>query len=157
MLSKTTEYALRSIVYIAMADAEGKRVGIKEIANELELPTHFTGKILQDIVRKGVIASIKGPHGGFFLHRPASEISLLEVISIIDGLEAFRKCGMGMKQCSDMHPCPLHDEIKVYRNHLLQVFREKTIQSLVDDVKTGKYFIKNQPEEMLNGTVRGIA
>ncbi|MDO6391005.1 Rrf2 family transcriptional regulator [Pontibacter sp. BT731] len=157
MLSKTTEYALRSIVYIAMADEEGKRVGIKEIANELELPTHFIGKILQDMVRKGVIASIKGPHGGFFLHRPASEISLLEVISIIDGLEAFRKCGMGMKQCSDIHPCPLHDEIKVYRNHLLQVFREKTIKSLVDDVKTGKYFIKNQPEEMLNGSVRGIA
>ncbi|PVY39497.1 RrF2 family transcriptional regulator [Pontibacter virosus] len=157
MLSKTTEYALRSIVYIALADEEGKRVGIKEIANELELPAHFMGKILQDMVRKGVIASIKGPHGGFFLHRPASEISLLEVISIIDGLEAFRKCGMGMKQCSDTHPCPLHDEIKVYRNHLLQVFREKTIQSLVDDVKTGKYFIKNQPEEMLNGSVRGIA
>lgn len=143
MLSKTTEYALRSIVYIAMNDAHGHKVGIKEIAKELELPAHFMGKILQDLVRKGVIASVKGPGGGFYLHRPASEIDLLEVVRTIDGLEAFKKCGMGMKQCSDTHPCPLHNDIKVYRDNLLKVLRNKTIQDLVDSINTGKYFITN--------------
>ncbi|WP_439880082.1 RrF2 family transcriptional regulator [Pontibacter sp. MBLB2868] len=143
MLSKTTEYALRAIVYIAMNDAQGHRVGVKEVTKELDLPGHFTGKILQDLVRKGVIASTKGPGGGFFLHRPAKTINILEVIRMIDGLEAFKKCGMGMKQCSDKHPCPLHNDIKAYRDHLLNVFGTKTIQDLVDSINTGQYFITN--------------
>ena len=143
MLSKTTEYALRAVVYVAMSDAQGVKVGIKEIAKELELPAHFMGKILQDLVRKGVITSVKGPGGGFFLHRPASDINLLEVVQVIDGLEAFRRCGMGMKQCSDTHPCPLHNDIKAYRDQLLKVFSTRTIQDLVDSISSGKYFITN--------------
>ncbi|WP_242920121.1 RrF2 family transcriptional regulator [Pontibacter liquoris] len=143
MLSKTTEYALRAIVYIALGDAAGNRPGVKEIAQELELPVHFMGKILQDLVRKGIIASAKGPRGGFFLHRPASEISILEVVREIDGLAAFTKCGMGLNQCSDIHPCPLHNDIKAYRDRLLKVYSVKTIQDLVTGINSGKYFIKN--------------
>ena len=143
MLSKTAEYALRAIVYIALSDAQGLKAGIKEIAKELELPVHFMGKILQDLVRKGVISSVKGPGGGFFLHRAASDINLLEVVQVIDGLEAFRRCGMGMKQCSDTHPCPLHNDIKAYRDQLLKVFSTRTIQDLVDSISSGKYFITN--------------
>lgn len=146
LLSKTAEYALRAIVYVALNDAQGLKVGMKDIAKELDLPMHFIGKILQDLVRKGVIASIKGPGGGFFLHRPASEISILEVVQTIDGLEMFRKCGMGMKQCSDSHPCPLHDDIKAYRSQVLKTFSTKTIQTLVDGVNSGNYFITNVPE-----------
>ncbi|PTX12216.1 BadM/Rrf2 family transcriptional regulator [Pontibacter mucosus] len=146
LLSKTAEYALRAIVYVALNDAQGLKVGMKDIAKELELPMHFIGKILQDLVRKGVIASIKGPGGGFFLHRPASEISILEVVQTIDGLESFRKCGMGMKQCSDTHPCPLHDDIKAYRSQVLKTFSTKTIQTLVDGVNSGNYFITNVHE-----------
>lgn len=150
IVSKTTEYALRAIVYIALNDADGQKVGIKEIAKELELPGHFMGKILQDLVRKGVIASVKGPNGGFFLHRPARQITILEVVRTIDGLEAFRKCGMGMKQCSDSHPCPLHNDIKTYRDNLLKLFSTKTIQDLVDGVNSGKFFIINIPQSQID-------
>ncbi|MFD2512516.1 RrF2 family transcriptional regulator [Pontibacter locisalis] len=147
ILSKTTEYALRAIVYIAMQSRGGYNVGIKEIAKELELPGHFIGKILQDLVRKDVIASIKGPHGGFYMHRSADQISVLEVVRTIDGLGAFKKCGMGMKHCSDTHPCPLHNDIKTYRDHLLKIFKTKTIQDLVDGIDTGEFFITNIREE----------
>ena len=146
IVSKTTEYALRAVVYVAMHDTQGVKVGIKEIAKELELPAHFMGKILQDLVRKGVISSVKGPNGGFFLHRPARQITILEVVRTIDGLEAFRKCGMGMKQCSDTHPCPLHNDIKAYRDQMLKVFSTKTIQDLVDGISSGQYFITNVHE-----------
>ncbi|QHL86373.1 Rrf2 family transcriptional regulator [Nibribacter ruber] len=143
MLSKTTEYALRAVVYIALNNDKGARSGLKEIGKELELPAHFMGKILQDLVRKGVVASMKGPGGGFYLHREAREISLLEIVQTIDGLEAFKKCGMGMKKCSDTHPCPLHHDISLYRGQLLQTLSSKTIQDLVDGINTGKYFIRN--------------
>lgn len=143
MLTKTSEYALRSLMYLALKASETHKVGIKEVAQELELPMHFIGKILQDLVRKGIIASVKGPHGGFYLDRPADSISIMEVVRVIDGTEAFKRCGLGMKQCSDSHPCPLHDEFKKYRDGLAQVFRQRSIQDLVKEVETGHAFLKS--------------
>ena len=146
MLTKTSEYALRSIVYVAMQAAEGKKIGIKEIAKELELPLHFIGKILQDLVRKAIIASVKGPNGGFYLSRPANEITIMEVVRVIDGVEAFKRCGLGLKHCSDTHPCPLHNDFKKYRDGLASLFSTKTIQDLVQDIQNGQSFIRNRPE-----------
>jgi Rrf2 family protein len=146
MLTKTSEYALRAIVYIAMQAAESKKVGIKNISKELDLPLHFIGKILQDLVRKGIIASVKGPNGGFYLNRPASAISIMEVVSVIDGVEAFKRCGLGLKNCSDTHPCPLHQDFKKYRDGLAALFSTKTIQDLVQDIQNGHAFIRNRNE-----------
>ncbi|KAA5539965.1 RrF2 family transcriptional regulator [Adhaeribacter rhizoryzae] len=146
MLTKTSEYALRSIVYVAMQAAEGKKIGIKEIAKELELPLHFIGKILQDLVRKSIISSVKGPNGGFYLSRTASEITIMDVVRVIDGVEAFKKCGLGLKQCSDSHPCPLHNDFKKYRDGLAALFSTKTIQDLVQDVQNGQAYIRNNNE-----------
>jgi Rrf2 family protein len=143
MLSKTSEYALRAIVYVAMQAAEGEKIGVKEIAKELELPLHFMGKILQDLVRKGIIASVKGPNGGFYLSRPAADISIMEVVRVIDGVEAFKKCGLGLKDCSDTHPCPLHYDFKKYRDGLAALFSTKTIQDLVQDIRSGQAYIRN--------------
>ena len=143
MLTKTSEYALRSIVYVAMQAAEGKKIGIKEIAKELELPLHFIGKILQDLVRKGIIASVKGPHGGFYLSQPAADISIMDVVRVIDGVQAFKRCGLGLKHCSDTHPCPLHHEFKKYRDGLADLFNTRTIQDLVIDIEKGNTFIIN--------------
>ncbi|MDX5347462.1 MAG: Rrf2 family transcriptional regulator [Hymenobacteraceae bacterium] len=147
MLTKTSEYALRSLVYIAMHVENGNKVGIKEIAKELELPMHFVGKILQDLVRKGMIASSKGPHGGFYLSNPASEISIMDVVRLIDGVEAFKRCGLGLKHCSDKHPCPLHNDFKIYRDGLARLFKTKTIQDLVQDIEDGHAFITNVLEK----------
>ena len=144
MLTKTSEYALRSIVYVAIQSAQGKKIGIKEIAKELELPLHFIGKILQDLVRKGIIASVKGPNGGFYLSRSASDITIMDVVRVIDGVEAFKRCGLGLKHCSDTHPCPLHHEFKKYRDGLAELFTTRTIQDLAQDIESGNTFIINR-------------
>jgi len=147
MLSKTAEYALRSIVYIALHAAKGKNIGIKEIAQELELPQPFMGKILQDLVRKNVIASVKGPHGGFFLKHAAKSITIMDVVQAIDGIEMFKRCGLGLKHCSDAHPCPLHNDFKKYRDGLAEVFSRRTIQDLVLNVENNQAFLKNKNQE----------
>jgi Rrf2 family protein len=143
MLSKTAEYALRAMVYVALQAAAGKKTGIKEIARELELPLHFIGKILQDLVRKGIMASLKGPNGGFYLDRPASDITIMDVVRVIDGVEAFKKCGLGLKNCSDSHPCPIHNDFKIYRDGLAALYTRKTIQDLVMDIENGQAYIRN--------------
>ena len=144
MLSKTAEYALRAMVYVALHGGAGKKIGIKEIAKELELPLHFIGKILQDLVRKGIIGSLKGPNGGFYLHGLASEITIMDVVRVIDGVEAFKRCGLGLKNCSDAHPCPLHHDFKIYRDGLAAIFTRKTIQDLVLEVESGHASIQNR-------------
>jgi Rrf2 family protein len=152
MLTKTSEYALRSLIYIAMQAGGERKTGIKEIAHELELPMHFIGKILQDLVRKGLIASTKGPHGGFYLNHPAESITIMDVVREIDGLEIFKRCGLGLKQCSDSHPCPLHNDFSIFRDGIAKVFTRKTIQNLVLDIQEGRAFIINEkdvaPEEV---------
>lgn len=141
MLTKTSEYAIRSLMYIALHATEERKVGIKEVAKELDLPMHFIGKILQDLVRKGVIASVKGPNGGFYLNHPASKITIMDVVRVIDGVEVFKRCGLGMKECSDKHPCPLHEDFKVYRDGLAKVFSKRTIHELVHEVAEGHAFL----------------
>ena len=143
MLSKTSEYALRAMVYVALQTAAGKKTGIKEIARELELPLHFIGKILQDLVRKGIMASLKGPNGGFYLDRPASDITIMDVVRVVEGVEAFKKCGLGLKNCSDTHPCPIHNDFKIYRDGLAALYTRKTIRDLVLVIENGQAYIRN--------------
>ncbi len=154
MLTKTTEYALRALIYIALHAGPDKKIGIKEIANELELPLAFIGKILQDLVRKGLLASMKGPHGGFFLEQPPGSITVMDVIREIDGLEAFKRCGLGLKQCSDSHPCPLHQDFKMYRDGLAKLFTERTLQDLVNNIVNGKAFLISLPPFPPNGNLK---
>lgn len=143
ILSKTAEYAMRSIIYVALNHSENKKIGIKEISKELELPSPFAGKILQQLVRHDLLASAKGPGGGFYLSRPADKISLMEIVRVIDGMQVFKSCGLGLKDCSDLHPCPLHHEFKIYREGLKNLFNSRTIQDLVEGIQSGKVSIYN--------------
>ena len=69
MFSKTCEYALRAMIFIAQKSKAGYKAGIKEIVKEIDAPEHFVAKILQDLVRKGFVQSLKGPTGGFYLEQ----------------------------------------------------------------------------------------
>ncbi len=80
MLGKTTEYAIRALVYIYIRNLEGKRPGFKEIARNINSPEQFTAKILQNLARAGIIYSMKGRGGGFFFDQNNSPLPLFEVI-----------------------------------------------------------------------------
>lgn len=145
MLSKSCVYALRSIVFIAYQASPDSKLGIKMIAEELDLPTPYLGKILQQLAKHKVIQSVKGPNGGFYLSEDNKKVPLLKIIEVVDGLSFFTNCGLGLKSCSDDHPCPLHDDFKVYRDGLLGLFNSKKVSDLVVSVKDGESFIKNLP------------
>jgi len=143
MLSKSCIYALRSILFVAHNAKVDSKVGIKEIANALDLPVHYLGKILQQLSKNNIIQSIKGPHGGFYLNEVSQEIKLIKVIEVMDGLEFFSQCGLGLTHCSDNHPCPIHHEFKVCRDGLWDLFSSKSILDLVSKIEEGDAFIRN--------------
>lgn len=144
MFSKACEYGLRAALYISVKSVNGSRLGIPEIAKEIDAPVAFTAKILQTLAREGIISSIKGPNGGFFIDSKSKPVSLAAIVKAIDGIDdAFHTCTLGLKECSDKFPCPIHHEIKYYKEHLRKVMRETTVQGLANDLVKGKTFLKN--------------
>src|ERR1700730_15112625 len=83
--SRSAEYAIRSFVYLARIP-DGKFAMARHIAEEEHIPAHFLAKILQELTRKGLLRSNKGPSGGFALRLPASQIRLLDLVEALDGL-----------------------------------------------------------------------
>ena len=143
LISKSCKYAIRAAVFIASKVNEDVKLGVKEIAQEIEAPTAFTAKILQILNKHKIVTSLKGPYGGFFCEKYQLELPVLEVVNAIDGLAIFRECVMGLHQCSDEHPCPMHYKYAHTRDDLLKTFEETTIGGLASDLSTGSSFITN--------------
>ncbi|MEK6781958.1 MAG: Rrf2 family transcriptional regulator [Bacteroidota bacterium] len=143
MFSKACEYALRAVLYVSIKSINGSRLGIPEIAKEIDAPLPFTAKILQALARERIIASVKGPNGGFFINPKSKPVVLSDIIKAIDGHDVLNTCALGLHECSDKLPCPIHHEIKPYKDRLRKVMRETTIQELAQDLSAGKTFLKN--------------
>ena len=138
MLSNTCKYAIRSVIYLALTGGE-KKIGIKKISKELNIPTPFLGKILQTLAKNKMLLSTKGPNGGFSLAKPASEISLLSIIEIIDGLDLFKECLIGLRSCSatahDDVQCPIHHKYWPISKQIYDLFNTETIENFADEIK----------------------
>lgn len=139
MLSKSCEYAIRAVLYVGSRQKTNPeaRIGIKEIAAALEIPTHFLGKILQNLSRHDILSSIKGPNGGFFITDAQLLQPMIRIVELVDGLQIFRRCGLGLKMCSDAHPCPVHNDFKPCREGMENALRNRTIASMVENLSAG--------------------
>ncbi|HRW62986.1 MAG TPA: Rrf2 family transcriptional regulator [Bacteroidales bacterium] len=139
MLSNTCKYAIRAVIYLALNESENKKIGIKEISQELDIPTPFLGKILQTLAKNKLLLSTKGPNGGFRLGKAADKISLLNIIEIIDGLDLFDNCLIGLRSCSasadtDLQ-CPIHHKYFPISKQLHNLFKTETIGMLAKEIK----------------------
>jgi Rrf2 family iron-sulfur cluster assembly transcriptional regulator len=142
MLSNTSKYAIRALIYLELFSNPGKKVGIKEIAEALDIPSPFLGKILQVLVKRGFLDSTKGPGGGFYLNKPAIDIALMEVIDVIDGLASFETCVIRTTPCSHDNPCSMHDKMAPLWNEMKRVFATETIADLVSEFREDKERIR---------------
>ncbi|HLV43223.1 MAG TPA: Rrf2 family transcriptional regulator [Brumimicrobium sp.] len=143
MISSKCKYAIRAVIYLATKDAEKERLGGTQIAEALDLPLAFTNKILQELSRKNVIDSFKGPKGGFILSEYQKSNSILFIIEAIDGLSIFFRCGMGLDHCSDIQPCPFHSTFKKVREDLLSTFKNQIISDFKADDIDVTFFLSN--------------
>lgn len=143
MISKSCKYAIRASVFIASKAQENIKVGVKEIAAEIEAPEAFTGKILQTLNKSKIVTSLKGPYGGFYCDESQLDVSIIEVVRAIDGTGVFTDCVFGLHQCSDSHPCPMHFEYSKTRDQMYISFKNTTLRSLAENLSTGIAFLKN--------------
>lgn len=139
MFSKATEYALRAAIFIAQKSSEDNKLGLDEVAEAINSPRSFTAKILQMLTAdNGIVSSMRGPTGGFYMTEKAKKRSARAILEAMgeDGL--LEKCVLGLKQCSETKPCPMHSEYKSIKLQLKALFEATSIQQLADELSKGK-------------------
>lgn len=140
MFSRACEYAIKIMIYIAANEQEGKRTGLKEVTEAIGSPEAFTAKILQQLVKNDLLLSFRGPTGGFILN-DKKEIRLHDVVVAIDGTHVIDDCVLGLNECSNENPCPVHDKFLLVRNQLTDTLLSTKVKD--DALLKGKKILKN--------------
>jgi Rrf2 family protein len=134
MFSSTVEYALRAVVYIAMHPES--RLSSGTIAQHTKSPSGYVSKVLNDLVLAKIITSRRGPHGGFELARPASRISVLEVINAVDPIERIRTCPLGVPS-HGTSLCRLHRKLDDAIAMIEKTLATSSIEEMCEPEKVG--------------------
>lgn len=142
MFSKTCEYAIRALIFVAQKSKDGDKVGIKDIAAGIDSPEYFIAKILQELSRKGFVQSVKGPNGGFYMDENNLKQSVADIVREIDGDKLFSNCGLGLKECSETHPCPIHNDFKHIRQEIKDMLENSKMEMFVKDLDLKLTFLK---------------
>ncbi len=143
MFSKACEYGIRSAILIAKSSLTGERVGLKEIAKDIDSPEAFTAKILQILTRADIIQSTKGVKGGFEVSIVQMKtVTLADLVNVLDGNAIYRGCGLGLPACNEEKPCPIHHKFKEVRNALQKVLTETSLHDLALGLNAGNSFLK---------------
>ena len=132
---------MRAILQLAVVQSEEEKKNIKDLAEELKIPTPYLRKILQELVPRKLVSSSKGPNGGFYLTDQNRQAPLMSIIEAIDGLAFFETCGLGLSLCSDDHPCPIHHDFKIARDHIKNIFANKSVDDLASVIKENDLFL----------------
>jgi Rrf2 family protein len=131
LISKTAEYALRAVLYIART-ATGEAVRAANLARALQVPSNYLSKILHTLARSGILLSERGRNGGFRLAVPSSDLSLAAVIEPFDELRRRGACLLGRPECSDGNPCGAHDRWKELHEQVSDFFQKTTVADLIE-------------------------
>ena len=135
--SRSSEYAIRAFVHLAQVP-DGRYAMVKNIAEAEDIPAHFLAKILQQLARKGLLRSSKGPTGGFALRVDAEDIRLLDIVEALDGLAPYQQCASGLAECNDDMPCSMHDSWVALRSRIMDYLGRNTIANLVKALELKK-------------------
>ena len=133
-LTRKGEYAIRGIIYLAQ-QPPGKISLISEIAEAVAAPQTFLAKIFQNFAKQGIVNSFRGTGGGFTLGRPASRITLREVVEAVEGPIVPNRCLTGMGGCEKDGVCQVHPVWKRVQKQIVEILDGVTIEELAREPK----------------------
>jgi Rrf2 family iron-sulfur cluster assembly transcriptional regulator len=134
LFSRSTEYAIRAMTYMAM-QKRGQRVGARKIAQAENIPIPFLWKILHLLTKRRLVRSFKGIHGGYELASSAGDIPLSIIANATDGSEIRESCVLGLPECDNRNPCPLHEQWKAVRTEMTRILDETSLADLAEVAK----------------------
>ncbi len=128
MLPKTVEYGLRAVV--CLARLPDQRQSADQVAKATQVPRRYLHKVLQDLVKAGLVCSQSGPGGGYALIGSAEVISILDVVNAVGSIERIRRCPLGLQSHNEL--CPLHRELDRAYEMLESSLERLTVAQVLD-------------------------
>src|SRR6266576_4232609 len=131
-LSKKVDYALMAMKHLAVRGDRGSS-SAREIAEQYDIPLELMAKVLQRLVRRGLLVSHQGTHGGYQLARGPAAITVADVIQAIEGPVTVTACSTDEGQCEQFSKCNVRDPLYRVRERILAALDECTIAELAAD------------------------
>ena len=128
MISLTVEYALRAIVTLAQHD--GCPCTARKLAQITHVPLPYLSKLMQGLVRGGLVNSQRGLHGGFVLTKAPADLSILDVVNVVEPFRRIAHCPLGI-QSHGASLCPLHLRLDNAMAAIEELFRETTVAEMM--------------------------
>lgn len=139
MLSNSSKYALKAVLYLADKTDDTHRLMVKDLYEPTQVPKAYLAKLLQTLSKQNIISAIKGPKGGYYLTKENKENPVYSIIEAIDGNQKLESCVFGIDECNAEHPCPLHEYVSHARTALLSTLKGMTIEELSLKLVKGTY------------------
>jgi len=132
----SARYAVRAMIFLAAGDSKGRPRSAAEVASAEDIPPYYLAKVLQNLGKAGLLGSARGRGGGFYLARPADEIRIVEVLEAVENVGRLdSECLLGLDECAEDSPCPLHDPWSEFRTGVMEALRTLTIAELVTELE----------------------
>ena len=131
-LTRAGEYAVRCVLYLT-AQEGGEVVRRQEIAQNMDIPNQFLGKIVQQLARSGIIEIIQGSKGGYRLLVPPERLSLLDVVEAVTGEIFLNDCVLRPDSCLRSNGCSVHRVWEKARNQLRDTLRKARFDKLLKE------------------------
>ena len=128
-LSKTSEYAIRSLVYMATCGPD--LCSVKHMSDKLNIPYKYLGRLMATLGNAGLVSSTRGKNGGYLINKPLDEIRLLDIIRVVEGLDNFDRCLLGFTECNDEDPCPLHKFWKGHKEGITEMITNVSLAEML--------------------------
>jgi len=128
IISQTGEYALRAVVFLAMDPVRAYTT--QQISIATKVPGAYLSKVMQSLVRAGLVQSQRGLGGGFLLSKPAGTVAILEVLNAVDPILRIRSCPLGLEG-HGINLCALHKKLDDATAAMEAAFEGTTIGDLL--------------------------
>lgn len=132
-ITRETDFAMRCVLYLS--GQPDKVIMVDKISREMATPKSFLAKILQKLVKAGVVKSFRGVKGGFQLSRAPNDISLLDVIEAIEGIVALNACAVDSSICGFSDTCGVHTVWVKLRVEVSELLKKHNFAEIVESSK----------------------
>jgi Rrf2 family protein len=129
-LSKKADYALIAMKHLAQQRPGAQSTSAREIAEHYDIPIELMAKVLQRLVRTGLLVSTQGTRGGYVLNRPAASISVADVIQAIDGPLTVTACSTEKNDCEQYSKCSIRDSLWQIRERIAAALGTVTLSEM---------------------------
>ena len=131
MLSSACQYSIRAMIYLATQKTD-RFIPVREISAQVGVSHSFLAKVLGDLSSGGLLRSLRGPTGGVHLAKPSKEVKIADIVRAVDGENVFAKCVLGLPDCGESLPCPLHQSWGHVRDEFRFMMEQTTLEEFAN-------------------------